>query len=260
MDEILIERRDRVLHVAINRPERKNAMSVPLWEELARLLLDFSSNTDDRVMVLTGTNGVFCAGGDISGMASSERGPEPGDAGVRRMRGTVTAVCLGVHQAPKPIIAAVDGIAAGAGANLALGCDLVLASERARFSEIFIRRGLSMDSGGSWLLPRLVGLQKAKELAFFGEWIEAEEARQIGLVNKVVPTEQLLDEAHGWATRLAEMAPAALALIKQGLNRSFETPFAQTLDDEASWLAFCSNTPEAREAIRAFFDKQEKTP
>ena len=99
-------------------------------------------------------------------MGRSDGEPEAGDAGIRRMRGTVTAVCLGIHQAPKPVIAAVDGIAAGAGANLALGCDLVLASERARFSEIFIRRGLSMDSGGTWLLPRLIGLQKAKQLAF----------------------------------------------------------------------------------------------
>lgn len=257
MNELRIERRDRVLHVALNRPERKNALSVPLWEELARVVADFGTNEEDRVLILTGTGGVFCAGGDISVREGRDTTPAAGDTSIRVMRRTVTAVCLGIHRASKPVIAAVDGLAAGAGANLALGCDLVLASDRARFSEIFIRRGLSMDSGGTWLLPRLIGLQKAKELAFFGDWVEAEEARTLGLVNRVVPADQLLAEAHAWATRLAEQAPAALALMKQGLNRSFETSFTQTLDNEASGLAYCQNTPEAAEAIRAFFEKRE---
>jgi 2-(1,2-epoxy-1,2-dihydrophenyl)acetyl-CoA isomerase len=172
------------------------------------------------------------------------------------MRSTVTAVCLALHRASKPAIAAVDGIAAGAGANLAFGCDLVLASDRARFSEIFIRRGLPIDSGGTWLLPRLIGLQKAKELAFFGDWVEAEEARALGLVNRVVPADRLLEEAREWAARLAEAAPAALAFVKQGLNRAFETPYTQALDDEAAALAYCARTPEALDAIRAFLEKR----
>ncbi len=259
MDELIVEHRERVVHVTLNRPDRKNALDVPSWQELACCLHEFEQDDAQRVMILSGAGGDFCAGGDLSRSNRSTRGPaedETGDGSLDTVKTTVTAVCLGIHHASKPVIAAVDGIAAGAGANLAFGCDLVLASERAQFSEIFIRRGLPMDSGGTWLLPRLVGLQKAKQLAFFGDWVGAEEARSLGLVNEVVPAAELLDEAHAWAHRLASNAPTAIAATKRALNRSFETSFMEALDAEAEELVAAMGSPEAQEAIRAFFEKR----
>ncbi len=142
--------------------------------------------------------------------------------------------------------------------NLAFGCDLVLASESARFGEVFVRRAVPIDTGGTWLLPRLIGLQKAKELAFFGDWVSAQEAQKIGLVNRVYPADKLDAEVRSWAQRLAEGPALALSLIKMGLNRSFETSLADTLDNEALALSFCTTTDDFREAMRVFPDK--KTP
>jgi len=258
MNEIIVERSDGVVTLTLNRPERRNAVSVPMWEELARQLAEVQARAEDRVLVLTGAGGVFCAGGDLGG--ASPEGDEPASRsdGLRILEATVVAVCLALHRLSKPTIAAVDGTAAGAGANLALGCDLVLASDRARFGQVFIRRALPIDSGGTWLLPRLVGIQKAKELAFFGDWVEAAEAERIGLVNRVVPAAELVETARAWAARLATRSAPALGLIKRALDASFETSFAQALDAEAAALILCTATPEAAEALRAFFDKSER--
>ena len=141
MKEIVVEKLGRVVRVAIDRAERKNALTVPMWHELARLLEELDADPDQRAMILTGADGVFCAGGDLSGSTPGENDDDTSRAdegSLDTMRSTVTAVCLGIHRARKPVIAAVDGIAAGAGVNLAFGCDLVLASDRARFCEIFI--------------------------------------------------------------------------------------------------------------------------
>ena len=158
-------------------------------------------------MVLTGAGGAFCSGADLS--------PEGGDrphplAWMRH----IADVALELHRLPKPTIAKVGGVAAGAGLNLALGCDLIVASDDARFSEIFTRRGLSIDGGGSWLLPRLVGLHKAKELAFFAEVIDAKEASELGLVNRVVAAAELDGTVDAWARRLADGPPLALSMTK----------------------------------------------
>jgi 2-(1,2-epoxy-1,2-dihydrophenyl)acetyl-CoA isomerase len=209
------------------------------------------------VLILTGAGGVFCAGGDLS-PGEADDTPAHSAAALATVRGSVQAVALALHRLSKPSIAAVDGAAAGAGANLALGCDLVIASERARFGQVFVDRGLPVDCAGTWLLPRLIGLQKAKELAFFGDWIGAEEARALGLVNRVVAPAELLAEARAWALRLVEKSSAALAFIKQGLNRSFETAHAQALDDEAAALTWCTRTPEAALALERFFARPRK--
>jgi 2-(1,2-epoxy-1,2-dihydrophenyl)acetyl-CoA isomerase len=255
MDEIIVERTDGVVTLTLNRPDRRNAISIPMWEEMARQLAEIEARADDRALILTGAGGIFCAGGDLGGAADN------GDSAARKsglaiLESTVVAVALALHRLSKPTIAAVDGTAAGAGANLALGCDLVLASDRARFGQVFIRRALPIDSGGTWLLPRLIGIQKAKELAMFGDWVEAAEAERIGLVNRVVPAAELADTARDWAARLATRSAPALSLIKRGLNSAFETPFAQALDAEAAALILCTATPEAAVALRAFFEKK----
>lgn len=172
------------------------------------------------------------------------------------LRESVGAVCLTLHHLPKPTLGAVEGTAAGAGANLAFGCDLVVASRSARFGEVFVRRALPVDSGETWRLPRLVGLQKAKELAFFGDWLSAEEAHGLGLVTRCVGDGQALAEATRMARRLADSAPRALAAIKRGMNRAFEATLEEALDDEARALAECVGSPEFARAMREFLAKR----
>jgi enoyl-CoA hydratase/carnithine racemase len=164
---------------------------------------------------------------------------------------------LALHRMPKPTIAKVDGIAAGAGCNLALGCDLIVASEDARFSEIFSRRGLSVDFGGSWVLPRLIGLHRAKELAFFAEIVSAKEAADIGLVNRVVPTAELDAFVHGWARTLAAGPPLALSMTKTLLNNGLVTSMEQAVEDEARCQALNFSTADAVEAMQAFSEKRD---
>jgi 2-(1,2-epoxy-1,2-dihydrophenyl)acetyl-CoA isomerase len=165
-------------------------------------------------------------------------------------------VALRLHRLAKPTIAKVNGVAAGAGCNLALGCDLVVASDEARFSEIFARRGLSIDFGGSWLLPRLIGLHKAKELAFFAEVISAKEALEFGIVNRVVSAAELDAFVDDWATRLAAGPPLALSMTKTMLNNSFAVSMEQALEDEARSQTVNFGTADMAEAMAAFLEKR----
>jgi 2-(1,2-epoxy-1,2-dihydrophenyl)acetyl-CoA isomerase len=169
----------------------------------------------------------------------------------------IGSTALALHQLAKPTIAKVNGVAAGAGANLAFGCDLIVASSEARFSEIFARRGMSLDFGGSWLLPRLIGLHKAKELAFFADVIGADEAAALGLVNRVVPADELDAFVDAWARRLAAGPPAALSMTKTMLNHSLMVSMAQALEDEARSQNVNFGTEDFREAISAFLEKRE---
>lgn len=254
------ERAGGVVTLTLDRPERRNAIDVPLWRALAERLGEIDARAEDRVLVLTGAAGTFCAGGDLSqtGQAGSAGAAGSSDlrtAAMAVMRETVGAACLALHRLAKPAIAAVEGTAAGAGANLAFGCDLVVAAQGSRFGEVFVRRALPVDSGGSWLLPRLVGLHKAKELALLGDWIDAAEALRIGLVNRVVPEGRALAEARAWAARLAASSPDALAAIKRDLNASFARGFEQALESEAQGLAECVTRPAFAEAMKAFLEK-----
>ena len=164
---------------------------------------------------------------------------------------------MGLHELPMPTIAKVNGVAAGAGLNLALGCDLIVASDRARFSEIFARRGLSVDFGGTWLLPRLIGLHRAKELAFFADIIDASTAKEMGLVNRVVAHDELDAFVTEWADRLAAGPPIALAQTKAMLNKSFNVSMDEALDLEGWSQTVNFSTADTREAIDAFLNKRE---
>jgi 2-(1,2-epoxy-1,2-dihydrophenyl)acetyl-CoA isomerase len=168
----------------------------------------------------------------------------------------IGAVALALLNLTKPTIAKVRGVAAGAGCNMALACDLVVASDAARFTQIFAKRGMVVDFGGSWLLPRLVGMQRAKELAFFGDFVSADEARDIGLVNRVLPDAELDAFTDEWAARLAAGPPLALSMTKAMLGRSFETSIEQALEDEARCQAVCIGSKDTREAIKAFVEKR----
>ena len=250
MQAIVVARAAGVVTVTMDRPEKKNAINPAMWRELLDTFADVAERQEDRVMVLTGAGGAFCSGADLS--------PEGGDRPhpLSWMR-HIADVALELHRLPKPTIAKVGGVAAGAGLNLALGCDLIVASDDARFSEIFTRRGLSIDGGGSWLLPRLVGLHKAKELAFFAEVIDAKEASELGLVNRVVAAAELDGTVDAWARRLADGPPLALSMTKTMLNRSFEVSMDQALEDEARCQTVNFSTADTAEAIAAFMAKRE---
>lgn len=258
MDEIQVERAEGVATVTLNRPDRKNAITVPMFEEIGRLVTDLANDHSVRAVVLTGSGGNFSSGADLTSGGSDPNAPTSASArSLGLIRDRIGPGILALHQLAKPTLAVVSGVAAGAGASVAFGCDLVYASEEARFSLIFVRRALALDCGASWLLPRLVGLQKAKELAFLGDWIEAPEARSLGLVTRTFPQEKLVDAAREMALRLAKQPPVALALIKQGLNTSHAQSFAQSLDLEAGAQGVCTSTDDFAEGMKAFIEKRE---
>jgi 2-(1,2-epoxy-1,2-dihydrophenyl)acetyl-CoA isomerase len=157
----------------------------------------------------------------------------------------------------KPVLAAVNGVAAGVGAHLAFACDLVIAAAEARFIEVFVRRGLALDGAGAYLLPRLIGLAKAKELVFFGDDLPADEALRIGLVNKVVPAAELRDAARAWSTRLAQGPTFALGMSKRLLNRSLEVDLETALEDEAFAVSLVTQSEDTKEGLRAFMERRQ---
>ncbi len=241
--------------VTLNRPQRKNAATRAVWEGLLEVFRDASRDPSTRVLVVTGSGGDFCSGADVEEMATGSGGA-PQENPLERMR-FLGEVALSLHRFPKPTIAKVRGIAAGAGLGMALACDLVVASETARFSEIFVRRALSPDFGTSWLLPRLVGLQKAKELAYLADIIDAEEAGRIGLVNKVVADEDLDTIVSSWASRLAAGPPLALSLTKGLLDHSMGIGMAEALEAEARSQVVNFASTDTAEALHAFIEHRE---
>jgi 2-(1,2-epoxy-1,2-dihydrophenyl)acetyl-CoA isomerase len=254
METLVVERTDSgIATVTMNRPDKKNAVDDTMWEELLATFRSLAPDPAVRVVVLTGAGGAFCSGADLS---SDFAGNAAAGAQLAFMR-RLTEVVLALHRLPKPTIAKVGGVAVGAGANLAFGCDLIVASDEARFSEIFVKRGLSIDGGGSWLLPRLIGLHKAKELAFFADIISAKEAEEFGLVNRVVAAAELDAFVDGWAARLAAGAPIALAQTKQLLNSGGQVSLEDAAVAEGAAQTVNFSTEDLGEAVQAFLRKRE---
>jgi 2-(1,2-epoxy-1,2-dihydrophenyl)acetyl-CoA isomerase len=239
-----------VVTLTLNRPEKKNAINSTMFGELLQVFREVNDSTTDRVLVITGAGDGFCSGADLSVRGEDKRNP------LARLH-WVGDIALALHRIQKPVIAKVNGVAAGAGMNLALGCDLIVASDTARFSEIFAKRGLSIDFGGSWLLPRLIGMHKAKELALFADIISAKEAAELGLVNRVVPAAQLDAFVTDWADRLAAGAPMALAMTKRLLTNSFAVSMDEALEAEGMAQSVNFYTDDTKEAIAAFLEKRE---
>lgn len=240
-----------IRRLILTNPSRKNAVPPGGWEELREAIEDFEGS-DARVLVIRGEGEDFCAGANLDpGMA----GDNSVVARHRRMK-SVAAAATALHRATKPTMAAVDGVAVGAGMNLALGCDLVIATSRARFSEIFVKRGLTMDFGGSWLLPRIVGLQRAKELALSGRIVEADEACQIGLCLEVVEPDEIDARVMELATSLAEGAPLAQTFIKQTIDAGWGMPFAEALAYEGQAQSICFATEDFTEGVAGFLEKR----
>ncbi len=249
------EVRDGVSYVTLDRPEALNALTPALRDRLIELLAGASADPDVRAVVLTGTGRGFCAGADLSGGAGGgER--VPGDV-ARTLRLGAQRLVAAVLDCEKPVIAAVNGTAAGLGAHLAFACDLVLAAESARFIEVFVRRGLVPDGGGAYLLPRLIGPQRARELMFFGDAVPAADAQRLGLVNRVVPDGELQKTARQWAARLAAGPTRALALTKQLVNASLDGDRAGAFAAEAAAQEINMTTRDAQEGLRAFAERRE---
>ena len=256
MDQVLLVERDGgVVWATLNRPEKKNALTLGLVGALTALVAEVEQRPEDRVLVITGAGGDFSSGADLSDPGIVGR--EAGVAGWLGHMRHFHAAPLALHRLAKPVVAAVPGVAVGAGCNLALACDLVLASTDARFSEIFVRRALTLDFGGSWLLPRLVGLHRAKELAFLGDMVDAARAEAIGLVNRVVAPEALETEARELAARLAAGPPIALAAMKQAMHQGLSLAMAESLEVEAFGQTVCLSSADAAEALRAFLERRE---
>ena len=254
METLIVERKDGVVTVTMHRPERKNAANGVMLDELKEIFAEVEDRPDDRAMVLTGAGGAFCSGADLS----DPNGPatDPTRSGLSRMR-RLGDVALGLHHVTKPTIAKVDGVAVGAGLSLALGCDLVVCSDRARLSMIFAKRSLSLDNGASWLLPRLVGMARAKEIALFGGMWSGEEAAAIGLVNRVLPVDELDAFVEEWAATLAAGPPLALSMTKTLLHASSMASMEQAVEDEARCQALNFSTADTAEAMSAFGQRRE---
>ena len=240
--------------VTLNRPEAMNAVTWDQRERIIALLADASADPSVRAVVITATGKGFCAGADLRGApVAGER--VAGDV-ARTIRLGAQRLISAVLDCEKPVIAAVNGTAAGIGAHLAFACDLVLAAEPASFIEVFVRRGLVPDGGGAYLLPRLVGPQRAKELMFFGDSLPASDAERLGLVNRVVPADDLAKTAREWADRLAAGPTRAIALTKQLVNASLDADRATAFAAEAAAQEINMTTRDANEGVASFVERR----
>jgi enoyl-CoA hydratase/carnithine racemase len=251
-ETLLVDRADGIVTITLNRPEKKNAANGQMWDELLGVFTEIAGSVDDRVVVITGAGGAFCSGADVSGMGGREV------HGLASMR-HISSIATALYRLPQPTIAKVRGIAAGAGMNMALLCDLIVASDNARFSEIFARRGLTIDFGGSWVLPRRIGMHRAKELTLLTDIIDAAEADRIGLVNRVIPDGELDAFVADWAGRLAAGPPIALAQSKRLLNNAVGITIEQALEEEGAAQTINFATKDTAEAVAAFMEKRDPT-
>ncbi len=251
MPDLRVDVGDAIATLTLDRPDALNSLTVPLKEELLRAFRDVAKDPAIRVVILTGAGRGFCAGQDLR-----ER-LEPGAAPLAtELRERFNPIILAMRRLEKPIVGAINGIAAGAGASLAFACDIRIAAEEASFLLAFGRVGLIPDSGATWFLPRILGPAKAAELAMTGEPLTATDAERFGLVARVVPAAKLADEARALATRLAAGAPRALSLTKRALDRAAESTLEEALEYEAWLQGIAGATADHAEGIAAFIEKR----
>ncbi|OKI48246.1 enoyl-CoA hydratase [Streptomyces sp. TSRI0281] len=241
--------------ITLNRPGAMNAVTWDQRERVIALLAEASADPAVRAVVLTATGSGFCAGADLRGAPASGGERVPGDV-ARTIRLGAQRLIAAVLDCEKPVIAAVNGTAAGLGAHLAFACDLVLAADSAKFIEVFVRRGLVPDGGGAYLLPRLIGPQRAKELMFFGDALPAADAERLGLVNRTVPDAELAKTAGEWARRLADGPTRAIALAKQLVNVSLDSDRATAFAAEAMAQEVNMTTRDANEGVASFVERR----
>src|SRR5437660_5202427 len=262
-DDLIRKLEDGVLWITLNRPDTGNAMTTPMRDQIGDWMIEASADPWVRVVVLTGAGEKgFCTGADLR---SQRRDPPPtpggaperivGDA-TRMIRSGWQRLVASIMDCEKPVIAGVNGTAAGGGMHLALACDLVVMAEEARFIEVFIRRGIAPDAAGAYLLTRLVGPQKAKELFFFGDDVSATDAERMGIVNKVVPRAELHKTLSEWAERLARGPTKAIGFAKWLTNRALDSDRHGSFWDEAYAQELVNHTEHAHEGLVSFAERR----
>jgi 2-(1,2-epoxy-1,2-dihydrophenyl)acetyl-CoA isomerase len=251
IDGLRVEIDGPVATLTLDRPDALNALTVPVKVALREALESLAGDRAVRVVILTGAGRAFCAGQDLAEREQPDAAPLEVE-----VRERYNPIIRALRSMGQPVIAAVNGVAAGAGASLAFACDLRIAAEEARFVLAFGRLGLMPDSGATWFLPRLVGSAKAAELALVGDQVDAAEALRLGLVSRVVPGDQLMAEARALAARLAEGAPLALSLTKGALQRSMTLDLDEALEGEAKLQGIAGASADHAEGLAAFREKR----
>ncbi len=251
-ETIIYELDERVATITLNRPDALNSTNDQMYKELNYLIGEIAANPEVRCVILTGSGRGFCAGADVRGMDPNMK------LLARRARhcGILRNVLRPLFDLEKPVIAAVNGVAVGAGFNIALACDFIVSSDKAMYSQIFTKMGLVPDLGGLYFLTRIVGVNKAKELCFTAKKISAQEAYDLGIVNHVVPHDDLLAEAGKIAKEIAAGPPVALAMIKTLLNKSADSTLDQMLEYEGYAQTLAYTTPDHAEGVAAFREKR----
>lgn len=253
---IIYEITEQIATITLNRPERINALTPIMREELLDAIVASNDNSEVRVIVLTGAGRGFCSGGDVKAMNEARESGQanPLEDKIAPIRDRVV---LAMRNTDKPLIAAVNGAAAGAGMNIALACDIRIAATDSRFGQTFSRRGLHPDWGGTYFLPRIVGIAKALELIWSGRMIDAEEALSLGIVSRLTAPEELLPAAHELARSFAAGPPIAIRMAKRAMYKNMEPGLREALEYETYAQNICAATKDAKEGISAFVEKRE---
>jgi enoyl-CoA hydratase/carnithine racemase len=260
MAEVLVERDGHVAILTLNRPERLNAITGPMLSLLAESLVELDSDPEVRVIVLTGAGRGFCAGLDLQDQVSGKGlGGDSGIGGATQRFDLRNAPPTVLHNVDKPTICALNGGAAGYGMDLALGCDIRIASDQAKISAAFTKRGVLPESGGTWLLPRIVGWSLAAEIMFTGRTLSAEQCREYGIVNKVVPADLLMDDVMALAREIADNAPLAVQATKRMMRLGMDETFEANVHHVFLQLLPLFRTKDFREGVQSFLEKRKPT-
>jgi len=261
-ETIILKKEEHIAVITLNRPERLNAMNVQLFDEMIAALENVRQDKEVRVLILTGAGKAFCAGADIKSGSLEGEGIPPGSS-AEFMRQTLLQRLMVptrmLFNLEIPTIAMVNGVAAGGGFDWALACDIRIGSENARFMVAYTRVGLFPDAGGTWLMPRAMGLAKASELIFTGDFLEAKEAERIGVLNRVVPAADLERETMELARKIAANPPLALRLAKLQLRKGLLWDLDTALEVEAGFAPIVMTSKDLQEAITAFVEKRKAT-
>ena len=257
VETVILKKEGHIATITMNRPETMNALNIQMLQEMVAAIDEIARNDDVRVVVLTGAGRVFCSGADIS-----EGGKASGLSGTpvemhHNVRNSYQKVALGLQRLDKPTIAMVNGAAVGAGCDFAFACDMRVGSEKARFRNGFVRVGLIPGGGGTWLYTRLMGLGRGREFLFTGEFLEAEEAEHIGVLNKIVPAEDLERETMELAQKIANNPPLAVQMSKMMAYKALESDLEAALEQAAACQALALSSEDHREGVDAFIERRE---